>query len=30
MIRRKQFTALPQHLLFMETAKAHLSDIDPR
>lgn len=30
MIRRKQFTPLPQHLLFMETAKAHLSDIDPR
>jgi DNA-binding transcriptional LysR family regulator len=28
MIRRKQFTALPQHLRFMETAKAHLSDID--
>jgi DNA-binding transcriptional LysR family regulator len=27
MIRRKQFTALPQHLLFMETAKAHLSDV---
>ncbi len=27
MIRRKQFTALPQHLLFMETARAHLNDI---
>ena len=27
MIRRKQFTLLPQHLLFMETAKAHLGDI---
>jgi DNA-binding transcriptional LysR family regulator len=27
MIRRKQFTALPQHLLFMKTAKAHLSDV---
>jgi DNA-binding transcriptional LysR family regulator len=27
MIRRKQFTALPQHLLFMETAKAQLSDV---
>jgi DNA-binding transcriptional LysR family regulator len=27
MIRRKQFTALPQHLLFMETAKAHMSDV---
>jgi DNA-binding transcriptional LysR family regulator len=27
MIRRKHFTALPHHLLFMKTAKVHLSDI---